>query len=138
MAPQQKNSVLRQLRAFSYLLVIYGAVVAVVGAAVLFTALTDGGAGETALPLASAVLGAVDLGVGGVTVATGILGRAASLQPERLGSLLTLSVAGVVVTVLGMGLCNAVGNELPTALLLNVVLMVIALVVATNLKKQRP
>lgn len=136
MAAQQKNSVLRYLRAFSYLLVIYGVVLVAVGAAVLYTALAGGGASEVALPLASAVLGAVDAIVGCVTVAVGIIGRTASEQPSRLPSLQTLSVAGIVGTVLGAGLCSAVGNTLPTSLLFNAVLMVISLVAAMNLQKQ--
>ena len=137
MASLHNNSVSRYLRTFSYLLIIYGIVIAAVGVAVLFTALTDGGSAEVFLPLAAAILGVADIAVGGVTVATGILGRAASANPRRLPSLHTLSVAGIVGTILGMGLCSAVGNDLPTALLLNVVLMAIALVVAINLEKQQ-
>lgn len=137
MAPHPENSVLRYLQAFSYLLIIYGVVIAAVGVAVFYTALADGGVAEVKLSLASAVLGVVDVAVGAVTVAIGIVGRAASANPKRLGSLQTLSVAGVVGTVLGMGLCSAVGNELPTALLLNVVLMVITLVVAMNQQKRQ-
>ena len=137
MASQQKNSVAWYLSAFSCFLVIYGVVIAAVGAAVLFTALVDGGTAAISLSLSSAVLGAAEIALGAVTAATGILGRIAARRPERLDSLHTLSVAGVVGTVLGMGLCTAVGNEPPTALLLDAVLMAIALIVTMNLRKQQ-
>ena len=134
--PPQKNSVSWYLRAFAFLLVIWGVIDCVSGGAIVYQAIAESLAAGATLSLASSVLGVVVVAVSGLTAATGVMGLIASRTPARLGSLHTLALAGVVATGLGLGLCSAVGNELPTSLLFNGVLLIICLVVAANAQKQ--
>ncbi|MDE8703483.1 hypothetical protein PZH32_11000 [Adlercreutzia equolifaciens] len=136
MESQRKDSVSWYVRAFSYLLLLWGIVGLLSGAAILYAALTECFAAGASLSLSATVLGVVEAALSGLTLAVGIMGLRASRQPQHAGSLRTLAVAGIVSTVLGLGLCNAVGNDLPTSLLFNGVLMVICLVVAGNLDRQ--
>lgn len=133
---QRKDSVSWYVRAFSLLLLIWGAVGLVSGIAILYAAFADSAAAGAPLSLSAALLGLVEAVVTGLTIAVGIVGLRASRHPRYAASLRTLAVAGIVSTVLGLGLCNAVGNDLPTSLLFNGLLMVICLVIAGNLARQ--
>lgn len=130
-----KNSVSWYLRAFSYLLIIWGIIDCLSGAAVLYEALATSFVNSAALSLTDVVLGLATVIVSALTTATGFMGLTASRNPARLESLNTVAVAGTVATVLGLGLCSAVGNDLPTSLLFNGMLLIICLVVTTNLRR---
>ena len=71
----------------------------------------------------------------GITIAAGVLGRAASRNPGRAAALRSLALAGVVASVFGLGLCYATGGQLPTSLIFNLLLMAICVVIAGNLGK---
>lgn len=134
--PSQKNTVSWYLRAFALLLVIWGAIDCASGVAILYAAIAEGLAAGAVLSLTDSVLGVVVVAVSALTAATGVLGLIASRTPERTSSLHALAVAGVVATGLGLGLCSAIGNNLPTSLLFNGVLLIICLVIVTNIQKQ--
>ncbi len=127
---------------FSYLLMICGLFGLAVGGVVIYGAFADGAATTTGLPLSALVLGvtAAVLGVtaavaNGITIAAGVLGRAASRNPGRAAALRSLALAGVVASVFGLGLCYATGGQLPTSLIFNLLLMAICVVIAGNLGK---
>lgn len=134
MGQASQPSVFQYLRLFSYLLIIYGIIGIAVGIAVAYGAFNDMGNPDS-LPLAPLVLGICALAVSGLTIATGLIGRLASKSPDRLHQLHELSIAGVVATVLALGLCHVVGAGLPTSLLFSLLLLVICLVIANNLAK---
>lgn len=136
MESQRKDSVSWYVRAFSYLLLLWGIVGLLSGAAILYASLTECFAAGASLSLSSTSLGLIEAALSGLTLAVGIVGLQASRHPQKAGSLRTLALAGVVSTVLGLGLCNAVGNDVPTSLLFNGLLMVICLVIAGNLDRQ--
>ena len=127
MAVEQTSTISWYLRMFSYLLMICGLFGLAVGGVVIYGAFADGAATTTGLPLSALVLG--------VTVAAGVLGRAASRNPGRAAALRSLALAGVVASVFGLGLCYATGGQLPTSLIFNLLLMAICVVIAGNLGK---
>ena len=127
MAVEQTSTISWYLRMFSYLLMICGLFGLAVGGVVIYGALADGAAAATGLPLSALVLG--------ITIAAGVLGRAASRNPGRSAALRSLALAGVVASVFGLGLCYATGGQLPTSLIFNLLLMAICVVIAGNLGK---
>ena len=127
MAVEQTSTISWYLRMFSYLLMICGLFGLAVGGVVIYGALADGAAAATGLPLSALVLG--------ITIAAGVLGRAASRNPGRAAALRSLALAGVVASVFGLGLCYATGGQLPTSLIFNLLLMAICVVIAGNLGK---
>lgn len=133
---ERKDTATWYLRMFSYLLMICGAFGIATAVVVGYQAIADCGANGAGLSLGSVAFGLSSLVANGITVAAGILGRAASQNPERLVSLCTLALAGIVATVLGLGLCYATGAGTPTSLLFNGLIMVICAVIARNLSKQ--
>ena len=116
MAVEQTSTISWYLRMFSYLLMICGLFGLAVGGVVIYGALADGAAN-------------------GITIAAGVLGRAASRNPGRAAALRSLALAGVVASVFGLGLCYATGGQLPTSLIFNLLLMAICVVIAGNLGK---
>ena len=64
---------------FSYLLMICGLFGLAVGGVVIYGAFADGAATTTGLPLSALVLGVTAAVANGITIAAGVLGRAASL-----------------------------------------------------------
>lgn len=135
MAVEQTSTISWYLRMFSYLLMICGLFGLAVGGVVIYGALADGAGATTGLPLSAFVLGIAAAMANGITVAAGVLGRAASRNPERAAALRSLALAGVVASVLGLGLCYATGGQLPTSLIFNLLLMTICVVIAGNLGK---
>lgn len=127
-------SVFQYLRLFSYLLIIYGVVGIAVGIAVAYGAFNDMGNPDS-LPLAPLVLGICALAVSGITIATGLIGRLAAKAPARLGQLRTIALAGIVASILSLGLCSMVGAGLPTSLIFSLLLLIISFVIANNLAK---
>ncbi len=81
------------------------------------------------------MLGVAAAVANGITIAAGVLGRAASRNPGRSAALRSLALAGVVASVFGLGLCYATGGQLPTSLIFNLLLMAICVVIAGNLGK---
>lgn len=135
MAVEQTSTISWYLRMFSYLLMICGLFgLAVVGGVVIYGAFADG-ASATGLPLSALVLGVAAAVANGITIAAGVLGRAASRNPGRAAALRSLALAGVVASVFGLGLCYATGGQLPTSLIFNLLLMAICVVIAGNLGK---
>lgn len=132
---ERKDTATWYLRMFSYLLMICGAFGIATAAVVGYQAVADCSADGSGLSLGSVAFGLASLAANGVTVAAGILGRAASRNPDRLPALCTLALAGIVTTALGLGLCYAAGSGTPTSLLFNGLIMVICAVVASNLRK---
>ena len=126
MAVEQTSTISWYLRMFSYLLMICGLFGLAVGGVVIYGAFADG-ASATGLPLSALVLGVAAAVANGITVAAGVLGRAAALR--------SLALAGVVASVFGLGLCYATGGQLPTSLIFNLLLMAICVVIAGNLGK---
>ena len=118
---------------FSYLLMICGLFGLAVGGVVIYGAFADGAATTTGLPLSALVLGVTAAVANGITIAAGVLGRAASRNPGRAAALRSLALAGVVASVFGLGLCYATGGQLPTSLIFNLLLMAICVVIAGNL-----
>ncbi|MEC4273713.1 hypothetical protein VJ923_11150 [Adlercreutzia sp. R25] len=133
MEAEQTSTISWYLRMFSYLLIICGLVGFVVGAVVIYGAIADGFSSAGSLPLGDLVLGVAAAAANGITVATGLLGRLAARSPQRAGALRSLALAGVVASVLGLGLCYAAGGELPTSLIFNLLLMAACVVIAGNL-----
>ena len=130
MAVEQTSTISWYLRMFSYLLMICGLFGLAVGGVVIYGALA-----ETGLPLSALVLGVVAAVANGITIAAGVLGRAASRNPGRAAALRSFALAGVVASVFGLGLCYATGGQLPTSLIFNLLLMAICVVIAGNLGK---
>lgn len=81
------------------------------------------------------MLGVAAAVANGITIAAGVLGRAASRNPGRAAALRSLALAGVVASVFGLGLRYATGGQLPTSLIFNLLLMTICVVIAGNLGK---
>lgn len=135
MTSERKDTATWYLRMFSYLLVIFGLLGIATAAVVTYQALADCGTDGAALPLGALALGLSSFVTGGITVGAGILGRAASRYGARMASLYTVALAGVVATVIGLGLCHAAGGTMPTSLLFNGLIMVICAVIAHNLRK---
>lgn len=133
MAVEQTSTISWYLRMFSYLLMICGLFGLAVGGVVIYGAFADG-ASATGLPLSALVLGVAAAVANGITIAAGVLGRAASRNPGRAASR-SLALAGVVASVFGLGLCYATGGQLPTSLIFNLLLMAICVVIAGNLGK---
>ena len=131
MAVEQTSTISWYLRMFSYLLMICGLFGLAVGGVVIYGAFADG-ASATGLPLSALVLGVAAAVANGITIAAGVLGRAASRNPGRAAG---LALAGVVASVFGLGLCYATGGQLPTSLIFNLLLMAICVVIAGNLGK---
>ena len=135
MAVEPKDTASWYLRMFSYLLMLCGLFGCITGAIVIYQALVESAQGASPLSLGALVLGAAALAANGITLGAGALGRIASRRPERLGALSTVAIAGIVATVLGLGLCYAVSDSLPTSLIFNLFLMGICAVTAGNLRK---
>lgn len=135
MTAKQTDTATWYLRMFSYLLMLCGAFGCITGAVVIYQALADSAPSETSLSLAMMALGLAAIVSNGITVAAGIVGRIASRNPARLQSLYTVAVAGVVATIVGLGLCYATGGDLPTSLIFNLLLMGICIVVTNSLRK---
>lgn len=138
MSTEPKDTVTWYLRMFSYLLVICGLFGFVAGGVVIYQAFVDGAPQESSLSLGSVAIGLASAAAYGVTIAAGLWAHATSHEAARAGSLYTLSLAGIVATVLGLGLCYATGAGMPTTLLFNGLLMVICSVIAANLRKSPP
>ena len=107
----------------------------ITGIVVIYQAFAESAPTEATLSLAMLALGVAAVATSGITLAAGIVGRIASLNPRRLSSLYTVAMAGIVGTVVGLGLCYATGDDLPTSLIFNLFLMGICLVVTNNLRK---
>lgn len=135
MSTEPKDTVAWYLRMFSYLLMLCGLFGLVIGGVVIYQAFVDGAPLEASLSLGSVALGIASAAACGITVAAGFLARTASRNVGRAASLYTLALAGIVATVLGLGLCYATGAGMPTTLLFNGLLMVICAVIAANLRK---
>lgn len=135
MAAEQTSTVSWYLRMFSYLLMICGLLGFVVGGVVVYGSIADGASAATGLSLSALVLGVGGAVASGITFAAGVLGRAASRNPSRAAALRSLALAGVVASVLALGLCYATGGQLPTSLIFNLLLMAICVVIAGNLGK---
>ena len=135
MAVEQTSTISWYLRMFSYLLMICGLIALAVGREVIYGTFADGPATTTGLPLSALVLGVTAAVANGITIAAGVLGRAASRNPGRAAALRSLALAGVVASVFGLGLCYATGGQLPTSLIFNLLLMAICVVIAGNLGK---
>lgn len=134
-AVEQTSTISWYLRMLSYLLMICGLFGLAVGGVVIYGAFADGAATTTGLPLSALVLGVTAAVANGITIAAGVLGRAASRNPGRAAALRSLALAGVVASVFGLGLCYATGGQLPTSLIFNLLLMAICVVIAGNLGK---
>lgn len=80
MAVEQTSTISWYLRMFSYLLMICGLFGLAVGGVVIYGAFADG-ASATGLPLSALVLGVAAAVANGITIAAGVLGRAASRNP---------------------------------------------------------
>ena len=132
MAVEQTSTISWYLRMFSYLLMICGLFGLAVGGVVIYGAFADGAATTTGLPLSALVLGVTAAVANGITIAAGVLGRAASRNPGRAAALRSLALAA---SVFGLGLCYATGGQLPTSLIFNLLLMAICVVIAGNLGK---
>lgn len=135
MTTQQTDTATWYLRMFSYLLMLCGAFGCATGAVVIYQAVADSAPTEISLSLAMVALGLAAIAANGVTLAAGIVGRIASRKPERLQSLYTVAVAGVVATIVGLGLCYATSGDLPTSLIFNLLLMGICIVVTNSLRR---
>lgn len=138
MAAEQTSTISWYLRMFSYLLVICGAFGFVVGDVVIYGAIVDGSTASGGLSLSALVLGIAAAAANGITIAAGVLGRAASRHPSRAAALRSLALAGVVASVFGLGLCYATGGQLPTSLIFNLLLMAVCVVIAGNLVRSAP
>lgn len=135
MTAEQTDTASWYLRMFSYLLMLCGVFGCATGAVVIYQALAESAPTEATLSLATVALGLAALASNGLTLATGLIGRVASRKPARLQSLYTVAVAGVVATIVGLGLCYATGGDLPTSLIFNLLLMGICIVVTNNLRR---
>ena len=135
MTTEQTDSATWYLRMFSYLLMLCGVFGCITGIVVIYQAFAESAPTEATLSLAMLALGVAAVATSGITLAAGIVGRIASRNPRRLSSLYTVAMAGIVGTVVGLGLCYATGDDLPTSLILNLFLMGICLVVTNNLRK---
>jgi len=132
---EQTDSATWYLRMFSYLLMLCGVFGCITGIVVIYQAFAESAPTEATLSLAMLALGVAAVATSGITLAAGIVGRIASRNPRRLSSLYTVAMAGIVGTVVGLGLCYATGDDLPTSLIFNLFLMGICLVVTNNLRK---
>ncbi|MVX61498.1 hypothetical protein GKZ27_08530 [Enterorhabdus mucosicola] len=135
MTTEQTDSATWYLRMFSYLLMLCGIFGCITGIVVIYQAFAESAPTEATLSLAMLALGVAAVATSGITLAAGIVGRIASRNPRRLSSLYTVAMAGIVGTVVGLGLCYATGDDLPTSLIFNLFLMGICLVVTNNLRK---
>ena len=135
MTTEQTDSATWYLRMFSYLLMLCGIFGCITGIVVIYQAFAESAPTEATLSLAMLALGVAAVVANGITLAAGIVGRIASRNPHRLSSLYTVAMAGIVGTVVGLGLCYATGDDLPTSLIFNRFLMGICLVVTNNLRK---
>ncbi len=135
MTTEQTDSATWYLRMFSYLLMLCGIFGCITGIVVIYQAFAESAPTEATLSLAMLALGVAAVVANGITLAAGIVGRIASRNPHRLSSLYTVAMAGIVGTVVGLGLCYATGDDLPTSLIFNLFLMGICLVVTNNLRK---
>ena len=135
MTTEQTDSATWYLRMFSYLLMLCGVFGCITGIVVIYQAFAESAPTEATLSLAMLALGVAAVATSGITLAAGIVGRIASRNPRRLSSLYTVAMAGIVGTVVGLGLCYATGDDLPTSLIFNLFLMGICLVVTNNLRK---
>lgn len=135
MTTEQTDSATWYLRMFSYLLMLCGMFGCITGIVVIYQAFAESAPTEATLSLAMLALGVAAVATSGITLAAGIVGRIASRNPRRLSSLYTVAMAGIVGTVVGLGLCYATGDDLPTSLIFNLFLMGICLVVTNNLRK---
>lgn len=135
MTTEQTDSATWYLRMFSYLLMLCGIFGCITGIVVIYQAFAESAPTEATLSLAMLALGVAAVVANGITLAAGIVGRIASRNPRRLQSLYTVAMAGIVGTVVGLGLCYATGDDLPTSLIFNLFLMGICLVVTNNLRK---
>ena len=131
MTTEQTDSATWYLRMFSYLLMLCGVFGCITGIVVIYQAFAESAPTEATLSLAMLALGVAAVATSGITLA----GRIASRNPRRLSSLYTVAMAGIVGTVVGLGLCYATGDDLPTSLIFNLFLMGICLVVTNNLRK---
>ena len=135
MTTEQTDSATWYLRMFSYLLMLCGVFGCITGIVVIYQAFAESAPTEATLSLAMLALGVAAVATRGITLAAGSVGRIASRNPRRLSSLYTVAMAGIVGTVVGLGLCYATGDDLPTSLIFNLFLMGICLVVTNNLRK---
>lgn len=135
MTDEQRDNGTWYLRAFSSLLIICGLFGVATGAVVMYQAFAESAPAEIALPLGALTLGMAEAAANGITLAAGIVGHIACRDGRRMGTLYTLALAGIVATVMGLGLCYATGAGMPTSLLFNGLLVVICAVIANNLRK---
>lgn len=133
MASEQKNSVTWYLRMFSYLLILCGAAVGIAGVAVAYQTVAE--SATAGLALEALVLGLAIAIVGGITLAVGIMGHAASRDAAQLGSLHTFALVDIVASIIGLGLCYAASGDLPIPLVFNLLLVGVCIVIANSVQK---
>ena len=113
------------LKGFSYLLMVYGAFLVIASGAVLYGcfAFTAEEAGASSISLFS--IGAGGLLASALTLALGIVGRMTATRPELFRAARTLCMADMLASAVALLCCNAIGGELPTSLMLNLLLAVV-------------
>lgn len=109
------------LKGLSYLLIVYGIVLATSSIAVLYGtfafATADAGAS-----IRTFAIGAGGLVGSGLTLTLGIVGRMAFQRSNLLKASRMLAIANIVATALALLCCNSIGGELPTSLLMNLIM----------------
>ena len=113
------------LKGFSYLLIVYGTFMVIASGAVLYGcfAFTAEEAGTSSISLFA--IGAGGLLASALTLALGIVGRMAAAKPALLKPARTLCMVDMLASAVALLCCNAIGGELPTSLMLNLLLAVV-------------
>ena len=113
------------LKGFTYLLIVYGAFMVIASGAVLYGcfAFTAEEAGTSSISLFA--IGAGGLLASALTLALGIVGRMAATKPGLLKPARTFCMVDMLASAMALLCCNAIGGELPTSLMLNLLLAVV-------------
>lgn len=113
------------LKGFSYLLMVYGAFLVVAAGAVLYGCFAFSAEETGTSSISLFAIGAGGLLTSGLTLALGIVGRMAASKPELLKTGRTLCMVDMLASAVALLCCNAIGGELPTSLMLNLLLVVV-------------
>ena len=122
------------LKGFSWLFIVYGALILASGIAVTWGsfALTSAEVGISSI--SAFTIGTSDIVAGALTLALGVTALVAFRKQLAATPAKTLLIADIVASALALLCCNAVADQLPTSLILNLLLAIIWAVAFHNNK----
>ena len=113
------------LKGFSWLFIVYGVLILASGIAVTWGSFALSSAEGNISSISAFAIGASDIVAGALTLALGATALVALRKQLAATPAKTLLIADIVASALALLCCNAVADQLPTSLILNLLLAII-------------